>query len=87
MATRARRPIASNDLAQLSERLREATELLERVAADRALMASLSADERRRLIHAAGEVFSPDPAARRRLVKTLGRLKRVVSTHLGEEAS
>jgi NAD(P)-dependent dehydrogenase (short-subunit alcohol dehydrogenase family) len=77
MATRPRKPITDDDLAGLLERLREATELLERVADDRALLAAIPAEERRRLMKAAGEVFSPDPAARRRLVKTLGRLQRV----------
>ena len=77
MATRARKPITDREAAELSEKLREATDLLERVAADRALMAGLSSAERRRLIRAAADVHSPDPAARRRLVKTLGRLKRV----------
>ena len=86
MATRARKPFDDRDAAELSEKLREATELLERVAADRALMASLSSEERRRLIRAAGDVFSPDPAARRRLVKTLGRLKRVEKSRQDEGA-
>src|SRR6266545_1189411 len=77
MATRPQKPITDDDLAGLLEQLREATELLERVADDRALLAAIPTEERRRLMKAAGEVFSPDPAARRRLVKTLGRLQRV----------
>src|SRR5689334_18353307 len=86
MATRERKPFNDRDAAELSEKLREATELLERVASDRALMAALPAEERRRLIRAAGDVFSPDPAARRRLVKTLGRLKRVEKSRRDEDA-
>ena len=85
MATRARKPLTERNAAEVAEKLREATELLERVAADRALMAGLSSEERRQLIRAAGEVFSPDPAARRRLVKTLGRLKRVEKTRRDED--
>src|SRR5215831_14513921 len=84
MATRARKPLTDRDAAALAEKLREATELLERVVDDRALMAGLSTMERRRLIRAAGEVFNPDPAARRRLVKTLGRLVRAEKTRLDE---
>jgi len=80
MATRSRKPLTDHDRAELPERLRQATELLERIARDRALLATLAADERRRLLEAAGEVFHPDPAARRRLVKTLGRLRRVDQT-------
>jgi NAD(P)-dependent dehydrogenase (short-subunit alcohol dehydrogenase family) len=86
MATRAHTPITDRDVRELEEKLREATELLERIAADRALMAALPAAERRRLIRAAGDVFSPDPAARRRLVKTLGRLKRVEKSRRDEDA-
>src|SRR5262245_23704985 len=86
MATRAHTPITDRDVRELSEKLREATELLERIAADRALMAALPAEERRRLIRAAGDVYSPDPAARRRLVKTLGRLKRVEKRRRDEDA-
>ena len=85
MATRDRRPVSHRDAAELAESLREATELLERVAADRALLAGLSTEERRRLIRAAGDVFSPDPAARRRLVKTLGRLQRVEKRRRDED--
>src|SRR6185503_6726201 len=86
MATRAHTPITDRDVRELEEKLREATELLERIAADRALMAALPTAERRRLIRAAGDVFSPDPAARRRLVKTLGRLKRVEKSRRDEDA-
>ena len=64
MATRSRKPLTDHDRAELPERLRQATELLERIARDRALLATLAADERRRLLEAAGEVFHPDPAAR-----------------------
>ena len=77
MATRARKPLTDDDRRTLSAKLREALELLEQVAGDRALLAALPPAERRRLVAAAGDVFDPDPAARRRLVKTLGRLKRV----------
>src|SRR5262249_31887558 len=73
------------DVAEFSQKLKEATELLERVADDRALLASLSAEERRRLIRAAAEVHEPDAAARRRLVKTLGRLKRVEKSRRDED--
>src|SRR5213075_1331157 len=77
MATRARKPLNDLDVAELSAQLRATTALLERIAADRALMAALSPEDQRRLMRAVGDVYSPDPAARRRLVKTIGRLKRV----------
>jgi NAD(P)-dependent dehydrogenase (short-subunit alcohol dehydrogenase family) len=53
----------------LFERLKSAVRLLEAVAANRALLAGLSDDERNRLVRAAGEVFCPAVPERRRLVK------------------
>jgi NAD(P)-dependent dehydrogenase (short-subunit alcohol dehydrogenase family) len=49
--------------------LNAATELLERIAGDRALLAHLSLEERTRLLTAAGEIYCPDLKERRRLVK------------------
>src|SRR5580765_3745116 len=76
MSTPERIPRIETDRTELRERLREATELLERVAADRGLLADLASEERRRLLQAAGAVFHPAPAERRRLVKTIERLRR-----------
>ena len=76
MSTPERIPRIDRDRSELLERLRETTELLEQVARDRALLAALPAAELRRLLQAAGSVFHPDPAARRLLVKTVGRLRR-----------
>lgn len=53
----------------LAARLRESVALLEQAAANRALLASLSVEERTRLVAAAGELFCPDLSQRRRLVK------------------
>jgi NAD(P)-dependent dehydrogenase (short-subunit alcohol dehydrogenase family) len=53
----------------LLQRLRDALATLEEVAADRRVLAPLSKEERRRLTMAAGEVYNPDPAQRRSLVK------------------
>jgi NAD(P)-dependent dehydrogenase (short-subunit alcohol dehydrogenase family) len=55
------------------DELREAARILERVAAERRLLASLSPEERVRLITAAGQVFHPDNDERRRLVKAIVR--------------
>jgi NAD(P)-dependent dehydrogenase (short-subunit alcohol dehydrogenase family) len=46
---------------------------MERVAKNRALLAELTAEERSRIIQAAGDIFSPDIAERRRLVKAKQR--------------
>jgi len=43
--------------------------MLEKAAADRALLAQLSVEERTRLLTAAGEIYCPDVKERRRLVK------------------
>jgi len=69
---------------ELIERLRAATELLEEVIADRGTLARLTAEERTRLIRAAGKVYSPDNRARRRMVKAGVRLRKAVRVK-GEE--
>jgi NAD(P)-dependent dehydrogenase (short-subunit alcohol dehydrogenase family) len=58
---------------ELGDRLRALTEALERVVADRSLLDALSLDERTRLLNAAGDVFAPDVAARRRQIKAQRR--------------
>ncbi len=69
-------PIDEADLAELREHLLAATELLERVVEDRGLLGALSKDERGRLLKAAANVYHPDSAERRRLLKVLERLRR-----------
>ncbi len=54
-------------------RLRELLALLEQAADDRRVLAELTDEERVRLIQAAGKVFNPDPAERRRMVKAVVR--------------
>ena len=51
------------------EQLKAAAEILEKAAANRALLAQLSVEERTRLLKAAGDIYCPDVAQRRRLVK------------------
>jgi NAD(P)-dependent dehydrogenase (short-subunit alcohol dehydrogenase family) len=60
----------------LAGRLRAAAELLEQVAGNRALLAELPVEERRRLLQAAGEIFCPDVTERRRLVKARVRQRK-----------
>jgi NAD(P)-dependent dehydrogenase (short-subunit alcohol dehydrogenase family) len=61
----------------LIERVRAATELLEQIVADRGELVHLPPEQRRRLIRAAGQVYSPDNRARRRMVKAGIRLRKV----------
>ena len=69
----------------LSERVRAATELLERIVADRGLLAHLQPEERMRLLRAAGHVYSPDNRARKRLVKAGIRLQKAARVSREEE--
>ncbi len=60
----------------LAEQLRAASELLEKVARDRAMLAGLSLEEHARLMKAAGDVYCPDVRERRRLVKARSRQRK-----------
>ncbi|HEX5071152.1 MAG TPA: SDR family oxidoreductase [Vicinamibacterales bacterium] len=60
----------------LRERLDTLIEMLEAIAGDRGLLADLSAEDRTRLIQAAGRIYNPDVAARRYLVKALDKKRR-----------
>src|SRR5687768_2573958 len=60
----------------LATQLKSAAELLEAVAADRTLLAGLSKEDRARLMQAAGEIFCPDVAERRRLTKATVRQRK-----------
>ena len=64
------------DAETLAAQLRAATELLEALAQDRDLMRGLNADERARLMNAAGDVFCPDLDQRRREAKTRNRRRK-----------
>ena len=56
--------------------LRAAVTLLEQIVADRALLAHIPADHRRRLLQAAGHVYAPDALARRQLVRATTRRRK-----------
>ena len=72
MTTATLQPPDDADLALL-ERLRAAADLLEVVAADRALLERLPADDRQRLHQAVARVYHPDPVARRQKLKAAER--------------
>ena len=57
----------------LTLRLRDATALLESVAGDRTMLDVLTAEERARLVNAAGDVFCPDVEQRRTWAKARRR--------------
>ncbi len=68
----------------VSERLREAADLLEQVVTNRALLADLSSEERARLIKAAGDVYCPDVDQRRRFVRAKIRQRKAEKVHRDE---
>ena len=74
MTTATLQPPDNADLALL-ERLRAAADLLEAVAADRALLERLPADDRQRLHQAVARVYHPDPIARRQQLKAAERAR------------
>ena len=67
---------ATGDDAGFAARLRDATELLESIIADRGLLAGIPAEERRRLLDAVALVYHPDAGARRQLVKATVRRRK-----------
>jgi NAD(P)-dependent dehydrogenase (short-subunit alcohol dehydrogenase family) len=60
----------------LAERIRAAAELLETIVADRALLAEVPTEDRKRLLQAAGQVSRPDAIDRRQLVKATKRQRK-----------
>jgi NAD(P)-dependent dehydrogenase (short-subunit alcohol dehydrogenase family) len=69
------KPIVPGD--ELLDRLRSLTQTLEELAKNRGLLADLTPDERTRLIRAAGDVFNPDVAQRRHLVKATEKRRKL----------
>ncbi|MGA2281986.1 MAG: SDR family oxidoreductase [Verrucomicrobiota bacterium] len=59
-----------------SAQLKAAADILEKAAANRALLAAMTEHERMRLLKAAGEIYCPDLTARRRLVKAKVRQRK-----------
>jgi NAD(P)-dependent dehydrogenase (short-subunit alcohol dehydrogenase family) len=68
------------------ERLRAATDLLEAIVADRGLLAGVPPEDRHRLLNAAGQVYVPDAAARRRMVKATIRQRKAAKVKREEQA-
>ncbi len=65
----------TTDAAFLAD-LRAAIALLERIVADRTLLATIPAADRHRLLQAAGHVYAPDAASRRQLVRATARRRK-----------
>ena len=76
-------PGPSTDPAFLA-RLRAATAVLEELVADRSLLVGVPPDDQRRLLQAAGQVYSPDAIARRRLVRATMRQRKATKVRREE---
>ena len=62
--------------AVVTERLRETIELLESIAADRSVLSGVPDEERKRLLQAVANVYSPDRVERRRMSKIVDRQRK-----------
>jgi NAD(P)-dependent dehydrogenase (short-subunit alcohol dehydrogenase family) len=58
------------------QRLRDTIELLESIAADRSVLAGVPEEERKRLLQAVANVYSPDRVERRRMAKIVDRQRK-----------
>ena len=67
---------AENTVDALANDFRTAADLLERIVADRSLLADIPEADRNRLLNAAGRVSRPDAIDRRQLLKVVKRKKR-----------
>jgi NAD(P)-dependent dehydrogenase (short-subunit alcohol dehydrogenase family) len=65
-----------DDLTIVLERLRETIALLESIAADRSILAGVPDEERKRLLQAVANVYSPDRVERRRMAKVVDRQRK-----------
>ncbi len=74
-----------NPTLPLMDRLQAAIELLEAIAADRALLAEVPEDEQTRLLKAAGQVSRPDAVDRQRLLKQLKRKRKAERIERAEQ--
>jgi NAD(P)-dependent dehydrogenase (short-subunit alcohol dehydrogenase family) len=74
----------SESHATLAGRLRDATTLLEAIVHDRALLAEIPEDDRKRFLQAAGQVSRPDAAERRRLVQATKRQRKAEKVQRAE---
>ncbi len=76
LMTKKKEPPAGDTDAELLARLRSTTELLEQIIADRGVLVGIPAEERRRLLHAVGQVYHPDANARRQMVRATTRRRK-----------
>src|SRR6202171_1522126 len=79
-----RSPLQKTESNSLPERFRAAADLLEKIVADRSLLADIPEADRNRLLNAAGRVSRPDALSRRQLLKVVKRNKRAEKVQRAE---
>jgi NAD(P)-dependent dehydrogenase (short-subunit alcohol dehydrogenase family) len=77
---------ARTDREQIRDRLRQAAELLEAIAADKRVLEGVSPEERQRLFRAAALVYSPDRTERRRQARAAARERQAARVQQDERA-
>jgi NAD(P)-dependent dehydrogenase (short-subunit alcohol dehydrogenase family) len=82
--TASNRPPLPEGEGSLIERLRAAADLLEKIVADRSILADTPEADRNRLLNAAGRVSRPDALSRRQLLKVVKRNKRAEKVQRAE---
>jgi NAD(P)-dependent dehydrogenase (short-subunit alcohol dehydrogenase family) len=85
-ATNAALPATAHAEPEFLSALRGAVAVLERIVADRTLLAGIPAEDRRRLLQAAGHVYSPDATSRRQLVRATARRRKAERVEREESA-
>src|SRR5215203_2451543 len=68
------------------DRLREAVDLLETIASDRAVLDGVPVEDRQRLLQAVAHVYSPDRSERRRMAKAAARSRKAERVKQDEAA-
>jgi NAD(P)-dependent dehydrogenase (short-subunit alcohol dehydrogenase family) len=76
--------MSNGENGDVTDPLRAAIETLEAVVRDRGLLRGLSVEERTRLLSAAGDIFNPDIAERRRSAKALRRQDKAAKRQVDE---
>ena len=74
------------DQGELLARLHETIELLESIAVDRTVLAGVPDEERRRLLRAVANVYSPDRVERRRMSKVVARERKAARVRGDQDA-
>jgi NAD(P)-dependent dehydrogenase (short-subunit alcohol dehydrogenase family) len=70
----------------IRDRLREAVDLLESIAADRSVLQGVADEERRRLLRAVASVYHPDRVERRRMSKIAARERKAARVEHDQNA-